>query len=347
MREHPARERAALLLLLAAAALLPFLATALGSPATVPLASRIVIYGIAAASLNLILGHGGLVSFGHAAFYGLGGYTVGILYAHLAPGDPFLGLIPGSNQLAVTLPAALLVGGLGAAAIGALSLRTSGVQFIMITLAFAQMLYFLFASLSAYGGDDGLSVRRPNLLGPLNLRDPATMYWVALGALALWLAFQRRLVRSRFGRVLEGIRQNEARVVASGIRPYPYKLAAFVIAGMGAALAGALMVNAMRFVSPDMLHWTKSGELMVMVILGGIGTLLGPVLGALALVVLETGLTALTENWQVVLGPILVVVVLFSQGGLAALFRRRPASDAPGAAGGRLPRLLSWRRRHG
>jgi branched-chain amino acid transport system permease protein len=312
-------ERLALLLLAALAVALPFLAEAIDSPATITLATRIAIYGIAASSLNLILGHGGMVSFGHAAYYGLGGYVVGILYAHWSSGEPLLGFIPGSNLLLVTVPAALLVGGVAAAAIGALSLRTAGVQFIMITLAFAQMLFFLFVSLKAYGGDDGLIVRRPNQFVGLNLRDPATMYWLALGALAVWLAVQHRIEGSRFGRVLAGVRQSERRLAALGISTYPYKLAAFVIAGMGAALAGALMANAARFVSPDMLHWTKSGEFMVMVILGGMGTLLGPLAGAAALVGLEYVLAGLTEHWQVILGPILVLVVLFARRGLLSL----------------------------
>ncbi|WP_426954848.1 branched-chain amino acid ABC transporter permease [Muricoccus radiodurans] len=320
----------------------PFVSDALGSPATVGLATRIAIYAVAASSLNLILGQGGLVSFGHAAYYGLGAYTAGILYAHWSSGDPFLGFIPGSNEMLVVLPAALLVGGVGAAVIGALSLRTSGVQFIMITLAFAQMLFFLFVSLKAYGGDDGLPLRRGLTLPGLNLRDPATVYWLALGVLAAWLFLMDRIARSRFGRVLAGVRQGERRMAAIGVNTYPYKLAAFVIAGMGAALAGVLMANTVRFVSPDMMHWTKSGELMVMVILGGLGTLAGPVLGAAALVTLEYVLSGLTEHWQFVLGPILVVIVLFARGGLMGALRRlgprraveaMPAGELPPAAG--------------
>ncbi|WP_114377776.1 branched-chain amino acid ABC transporter permease [Elioraea thermophila] len=317
------RDRLLLPLLLAVAVAVPWVAEAFGTPATVGLATRIAIYAIAAASLNLVLGFGGLVSFGHAAYFGLGGYTVGILWEHFRLGEPFLGIIPGSADLLVTFPSALLVGGLAAAAIGALSLRTSGVQFIMITLAFAQMVYFLFVSLAVYGGDDGLMIRRTNAFLGLNLRDPATMYWLSLGVLVVWLWLLGRIVRSRFGRVVEGVRQSERRMAAIGISTYPYKLAAFTISGMGCAAAGALWANYARFVSPDMMHWTKSGELMIMVILGGMGTLLGPVLGSAALVGLEYLLSGLTEHWQFVLGPILVLIVLFARKGLISLLPAR------------------------
>lgn len=301
---------------------LPALAKAAGQPAAIPLATRVLIYAMAAASLNLALGYGGLVSFGHAAFFGLGGYAVGILYRHFVDDTLFLGLIPGTNELLITLPAAMLVGGLFALVIGALSLRTSGVQFIMITLAFAQMLFFLFVGLEAYGGDDGLIVRRRNVLGALDMRDDATFYFVCLAAAVVLFALIARAVRSPFGLALAGIRQNERRAAAIGLQPYRYRLAAFVLSGMGTALAGALMANLMRFVSPDMLHWTKSGELMIMVILGGVGTVFGPLLGAGLLVLLESVLTAVTEHWQIVLGAILLVVVLLTKGGLHGLLDR-------------------------
>ncbi|WP_458094917.1 branched-chain amino acid ABC transporter permease [Roseomonas sp. WA12] len=322
-------ERLWAVIILALAALVPILAPMLGSPATVSLATRIAIYAIAASSLNLLLGGAGLISFGHAAYFGLGGYAVGILYAHHVSGELFLGLIPGSNDLLVTMPAAILAGGIGAAIIGALSLRTAGVQFIMITLAFAQMLFFLFVSLKTYGGDDGLAIRRVAPVLGMNLRDPATLFWICLGCLAVWLFIMDRIARSRFGRILAGIRQGERRMAAIGVRTYPYKLAGFVIAGMGAAMAGALMVNLLRFVSPDMMHWTKSGELMVMVILGGLGTLLGPVAGAAALVALEYTLSGMTEHWQFFLGPILLLVVLFARGGLLGGLRRLSARRTP------------------
>jgi branched-chain amino acid transport system permease protein len=308
--------------------LLPSVARALGDPALITLATRIIIYAIAAASLNLILGYGGLVSFGHAAYFGVGGYVVGILYFHFASGEAFLGIIPGTNQFLVTAAGAMVVSGLVALVLGALSLRTSGLQFIMITLAFAQMLFFLFVSLKVYGGDDGLIVRRRNLLFNLNMADDTTFYFVCLTIAGLYFAIFWRLVRSRFGLVLGGIRQNERRLAAIGISTYQYKLVAFVIAGIGAGLAGALMANFAKFVSPDMLHWSRSGELMIMVILGGGGTLFGPALGAALLVGLETVLTGWTEHWQFILGPILVLVALFTRSGVLSLFRNRSTPDA-------------------
>ena len=313
------RWRSGLLVLFALAALaaLPFIASSTGNAAMITLATRIIILAIAAASLNLILGYGGLVSFGHAAYYGVGAYVVGILYAHLR--EPFLGFIPGTEQLLLTLPLAILVSGLAALVLGALSLRTSGVQFIMITLAFAQMLFFLFVSLKTYGGDDGLTVRRRNALPFLNTRDDTTFYLICLTIAVLYFGFLARIVRSRFGFVLGGIRQSERRMAAIGVPTYRYKLAAFVISGMGCGLAGALMANYMRFVSPDMMHWTQSGEFMIMVILGGVGTLLGPAIGAAVLIILETFLAAWTEHWQVILGPLLVLIVLFGLGGIERL----------------------------
>lgn len=301
---------------------LPPVADAMGQPALTSMAARILIYGIAAASLNIVLGYGGMVSFGHAAFFGIGGYVVGILYAHHASGDPLFGIIPGTNQLLITLPAAILVSGLAALIIGALSLRTSGVQFIMITLAFAQMLFFLFVSLKTYGGDDGLIIRRANEVPWLNMHDKQTVYYVCLAVAVVFFALLWRFVNSRFANVLNGLRQSERRMAAIGLPAYRYKLAAFVISGMGAGLAGALMANFMRFASPDMLHWTKSGELMVMVILGGVGTLFGPLAGAGVFIVLESVLASWTEYWQLGVGIILLFVVLYTQGGVQALAQR-------------------------
>ncbi|MHB2167474.1 branched-chain amino acid ABC transporter permease [Alsobacter sp. R-9] len=315
------RRAVAMLAVLAALVALPFAATVLGDPSLVTLATRMVIFAIAAGSLNLALGYGGMVSFGHAAFLGVGAYTVGILFAHLR--EPLFGFIPGTEQMLVTLPVAMVMAGLAAAVIGALSLRTGGIQFIMITLAFAQMVFFLFVSLKAYGGDDGLIIRRRNALpGGLNMRDDTTFYFVCLVVAVLWYALLARIVRSRFGAVLRGIRQSERRMAAMGIGVYRYQLTAFVLSGMGTGLAGALLANFGRFASPDMLHWTQSGELMIMVILGGVGTLFGPALGAVVLIGLETALASWTEHWQVVLGPVLVLIVLFMRGGLGGLLAR-------------------------
>jgi branched-chain amino acid transport system permease protein len=316
------RQALSALAILAVLAVLPVLAEVAGQSALVPLATRILAYAIAAASLNFILGYGGMVSFGHAAFFGVGGYVVGILFTHHAAGTPFLGLIPGTTQLLVTLPAAMIVSGLFAAAIGALSLRTGGVQFIMITLAFAQMLFFLFVSLRGYGGEDGIIIRRANEFAGLNLRDRVTLYYVVLVIAALFFAGLWRLIHSSFGAVIQGIRQNERRMAALGFAPYRYKLAAFVLSGMGAGLAGALMANILRFASPDMMHWTKSGELIIMVILGGLGTFFGPLFGAAAFLALETFLSGWSEHWPLALGLILLVVVLGTRGGIAALVAR-------------------------
>lgn len=299
----------------------PFATEALGQPALLSLATRIIIYAIAAASLNFILGYGGMISFGHAAFFGVGAYTVGILASH-AGGDPLFGLVPGTTQLLITLPAAVLVSGAFAALIGALSLRTGGVQFIMITLAFAQMLFFFFVSLTPYGGEDGIIIRRSNDLFALNMRNKATLCYVILAIAAVFFATLGRVVNSSFGAVLKGIRQNERRMAALGFTPYRYKLYAIVLAGMGAGLAGALMANFLRFASPDMMHWTKSGEFMIMVILGGVGSFFGPIFGAAAFLTLETFLAGWTEHWQLGMGAILLIVVLWAKGGIAGLIAK-------------------------
>ncbi len=310
------------LLLVVFLAAIPTLTAEFGQASLLALATRILIYGMAAASLNFVLGYGGMVSFGHAAFFGIGAYVVGILATHHSSGEPLFGFIPGTDQMLITLPLAVLVAGFFAAVIGSLSLRTGGVQFIMITLAFAQMLFFLFVSLKAYGGEDGIIIRRSNELPGLNMRDRATFYYVVLAITVLFFFGLRRLTQSSFGAVISGIRQNERRMAALGIPAYRYKLYAFVLSGMGAGLAGALMANFLRFASPDMMHWTKSGELMIMVILGGVGTLFGPFLGAGAFLVLETFLAQWSEHWPLALGLILLLLVLGTRGGLQALIAR-------------------------
>ncbi len=310
------------------ALLLPWAANKIGDPALISLATRIVIYGIAAASLNLILGYGGLISFGHAAYFGVGAYAVGIMYFHFRESEPFLGFIPGSNQFLVTLPVAVATSALFALVLGALSLRTAGLQFIMITLAFAQMVFFLFVSLKYYGGDDGLIVRHRNVLFNLNMADDTTFYFVCVVTAAVYFFLFWRLAGSWFGLLLGGIRQNERRLAAIGIPTYRYKLAAFVIAGAGAGLAGALMANFAKFVSPDLLNWSHSGELMIMVILGGGATLFGPLIGAAILIGLETVLTGWTEHWQVLLGAFLIVIALFTRHGVLSLLRNGSGSNA-------------------
>jgi len=302
-------------LLLAA---VPPIAAAIDQPFLTNTFTRFVIYAIAAVSLDLILGFGGMVSFGHAAWFGLGGYVVAIAAFHAQDGSTLLGWA-GSNDALVTWPLAIAVAALVALPIGALSLRTTGIHFIMITLAFAQMLFYLFVSLKFYGGDDGLAMARRNLLPGIDLRQATTFYYVCLGCLVLWAGLCHRIVNSRFGLVLQGCRQSERRMAALGYPVYRYKLVAFVVAAAGAALAGALWANSARFVSPDMLAWIKSGELMIMVILGGLGTLHGAVLGAAVLLGLEQLLAGYTEHWMLILGPLLVAFVLFARHGLFGL----------------------------
>jgi len=306
MRASP-RTLATAAVLLALAAVPP-LAAAFGQPFYLDLVRRIMIFAIAALSLNLILGYGGMVSFGHAAYLGIGAYAVGILAHH--------GIDNGFLQFAAAIAASAAV----ALIIGAVSIRTSGVYFIMITLAFTQMLFYLGISLEEYGGDDGMRLAaRSQFLGILDLGSPTPFYYFVLAVLAGFLYLVHRLVNSRFGMVIRATKSNEARTRAIGFSPYPYKLAAFVIAGAMCGVAGALLVNQTAYLTPEFMNWTRSGEIMFMVILGGIATLIGPVLGAAALLLLEDLLAAWTVHWQIILGPILVLVVLFTRRGLAGL----------------------------
>ena len=289
-------------------ALVPVVARLLDAPFYLTLVGRIMIFAIAALSLDLILGYGGMVSFGHAVYLGVGVYTVGILSAH--------GVASGFVQWPVAVAASAVI----AAAIGLVSLRTSGVYFIMITLAFAQMLYFFGVSLKAYGGDDGMTIaERSRFAGLLDLENGTVFYYVILLLLVAfhWLAW--RLVHSRFGMVVRGCRSNERRMRAIGYPTFRYRLAAFVIAGTMCGVAGVLLANFTKYASPAFMHWTRSGEIMVMVILGGMGTVFGPALGALAFLLLEEVLSGYTEHWAVFLGPILVVIVLFAKRGLFGL----------------------------
>ena len=303
----------------------PAVAVGFGLEWTLDIAARILIYALAASALNLVLGYGGLVSFGHAAFFGAGAYVVAILAYHdflLGPIALFGLEIPGTGNAWIAFPLAVLVAGLLALAIGALCLRTSGLYFIMITLAFAQMIYYLFISLPDYGGEDGLSLFARSELWPLDLGDDLSFYYLCLGLLFLALAGKAAVVRSRFGWALMGIRDNERRMTALGLPPYRYKLVAFALSGAVTGLAGALIANLTEFVSPAFLSWPLSGEFLIIVILGGMGRLYGPLLGATAFLLLEFWLKEWTEHWQLALGPILVLIVLYARGGLARAFRR-------------------------
>jgi branched-chain amino acid transport system permease protein len=294
-----------LVLLLAA---VPTLAQLAGQPYYIDLIRRVMVFAVAAASLNLILGYGGLVSFGHAAYLGVGGYSVGIL--------AFYGIHNGWLQWSV----AILASGLVALVIGAISVRTRGIYFIMITLAFTQMLYYLGVSVEEYGGDDGMRLKvKSQFSGLVDLNDPVAFYYVVFALLMAVLYLVHRIVNSRFGLVLRATQSNEARSRAVGYSPYPYQLAAFVISGALCGLAGALLANHTSYITPAFMEWTRSGEIMFMVILGGMGTAPGPALGAFALLIVEDLLAGWTQHWQVILGPLLVLSVLFFKRGLAGL----------------------------
>lgn len=298
-------------LLLAAGIALPFVAQALGQEFYIGVARRILIFALAATSLNLILGFGGMVSLGHAAFFGIGAYALGIL------------MVEGVANAWIAWPLAIGVAAAAALVIGAVSLRTRGVYFIMITLAFAQMVYYLAVGLRTYGGEDGLNLPAKSILPGLDLTDDTTFYFVVLGCFALTMLLLNRLTASRFGRALVGIRENEQRMEALGFATYQIRLIGFVIAGALAGLAGVLFANHNSFVSPTVLHWTQSATLVIMVLLGGIGYRYGGLLGAAALLLLEEVLSQYTEYWHLVLGVILLGVVFGAPRGLAGLLNRR------------------------
>ena len=303
-------------LLVAILVALPLVAWLSGQHFVVTVLTRAVILAIAAVSLNLILGYGGMISFGHAVYLGVGGYAVGILAQHgLSNGFLHFGLaMAGSAGLAL--------------AVGALSLRTRGVYFIMITLALAQLVYYIGVGLEAYGGDDGLTLAmRSDVFGLLAIRHKATrtlvLCYIALACLGGAVYLLHRLINARFGMVLQGTKSNDMRMQALGFPTYRYRLVAFVIAGALCGLAGALEANRAEFVSPAMMHWTRSGDLIVMVVLGGMGTLCGPVYGALAFLVLEELLSQLTEHWPVLFGVLLILIVLYARGGIDSLLGKR------------------------
>nr|WP_258176229.1 branched-chain amino acid ABC transporter permease [Halomonas ventosae] len=295
--------------------LAPVAAHLLGEIYYINLASRIALVAMAAVGLNLAIGFGGMVSFGHAAYFGLGGYVSGISAYHAFDGSLVMGL-PGSDDMLVIWLSAVLLCGLLALVIGAISLRTTGVYFIMITLAFAQMAYYFATSWPDYGGEDGLPIYLRNTLPGLDTNHALSFFLVCFTGLVLSLAFTSRLMRSRFGAALTMARLNETRLATAGISPFPIRLVAFVISAMITGLAGALYAELNGFVSPSMLSWHLSGELMVIVILGGVGRLYGPLAGAILFVMMETLLGGLTEYWQFFLGLVLLGVVLFARQGV-------------------------------
>ena len=301
-------------------------AHAVDEPFLITLTTRAVIFAIAGIGLNFALGFGGLVSFGHAAFFGLGGYVMGVLASHAQSYTPLMTwpfVIEGSNAMPLVWLLAIVFSALLALAIGALSRRTSGVYFIMITLAFAQMLYYFTISWAAYGGEDGLSIYVRNGFPGLNTMDPVQFFGLCFALLLIVLFLVHRAARSAFGLALGAARQNEDRVQAVGQTPQRLYLVAFVISGAITGLAGALFADLNRFVSPTMFSWQTSGEIMVFVILGGVGRIFGPVAGAVLFILLEHLLGGLSDYWHIYLGAILLGVVLFARGGLYGLIAGR------------------------
>jgi branched-chain amino acid transport system permease protein len=298
--------------MLAILALLPVYTTLTGDSFVMTLFTRVLILAIGAVSLNLIMGYGGMVSFGHAAYLGIGGYAVGIL-AKEGIGSGF-----------VQWPVAIAVSALYALVVGALSLRTRGVYFIMITLAFAQMIYYVAIGLERYGGDDGLTIyQRSRFGGFIDLNNKTAFYYLCFVLLMASIYLVSRLVNSRFGLVIRGTRSNERRMRAIGFPIFRYKLVCFVIAGALCGLAGALLANHTSFISPALMHWTRSGDLIVMVVLGGSGSLFGPLIGTVAFLLLEEALSRVTEYPDLILGPVLLLVAIYLHGGIEGLLEWR------------------------
>ena len=303
--------------LLIGLALVPTIANVIDEPFYVTLFSRTVILALAAVSLNLVLGYGGMVSFGHAVYLGLGAYTVGMGF--------YLSFEAGHEWAAngwLHLIGAAVVSGFFALLIGLVSLRTKGVYFIMITLAFAQMMYFVFVGMETLGGDDGVSLYQLSDFGSLmDLNDDVTLYYLSYGLLVASLYLVHRIVRSRFGMVMRGAKSNDTRMQAIGFPTYRYRLAGFVISGMICGIAGFLLANQTEFVSPSDMHWTRSGDLIVMVVLGGMGTLFGPLVGSVFFLIVEEVLSGYFAFWKMIFGPILIIIILFAKGGIMGMLQ--------------------------
>ena len=323
------RERHLNILVLALLAAVPLWAYVSDEPFTITLSTKVAILALAGVGLNFALGLGGLVSLGHAMFFGIGGYAMGILASHAQSYTPIYDgffVLEGTKSMVVIWLVAVLAGAIAALVIGALSLRTTGVYFIMITLAFGQMFYYFTISWPAYGGEDGLSIYMRNGFPGLNTLDPIQFFALCYGVLLVVLYLFWRLERAPFGLVLKASRQNPLRVTTVGLGVYRIQLIAFVMSGAVTALAGALFADLNRFVSPSMFSWQTSGEIMIFVILGGIARLCGPVIGAAVFILLEQILGDLSQFWHIYLGVLLLVVVLFAKGGLTGLITRRGAS---------------------
>lgn len=293
---------------LAFLALFPIYTVLSGNMFVLTLLTRVLILAIAAVSLNLIMGYGGMVSFGHAAYLGIGGYAVGIL-AKEGIGSGF-----------VQWPVAVAASALYALIVGLLSLRTRGLYFIMITLAFAQMIYYVAMGLDRYGGDDGLTIyKRSQFGGLIDLNNKMLFYYLCFVLLLASIYLVARIIHSRFGLVIRGARSNERRMRAIGFPTFRYRLVCFVIAGGLCGFAGALLANHTDFISPALMHWTRSGDLIVMVVLGGLGSLFGPLIGAITFLLLEEGLSRVTAYPNLILGPVLLLVAIYVHGGINGL----------------------------
>lgn len=325
------RERYINIIILAGLVLIPLYAWVADEPFTITLATRAVIFALAGVGLNLALGQGGLVSFGHAAYFGMGGYAMGILASHAQNYDPIMEvpfLIEGTNSMPVIWVVAIIMSALLALIIGSLSLRTSGVYFIMVTLAFGQMFYYFTISWPAYGGEDGLSIYVRNQFPGMNTLDPIQFFIICFVILLAVLWLVDRINKSPFGLALNGAHQQEERALTVGINVYRVRLVAFVISGAITGLAGALFADLNRFVSPTMFSWQISGEIMIFIILGGVARLFGPVAGAALYIVLEHFLGGLSEYWFIYLGAILLFVVLFAKGGIIGGLSKKETARA-------------------
>ena len=291
---------------------MPFVAPVIGQEFYTDVLARTMIFAIAAISLNLIMGFGGMISFGHAVYMGIGAYAVAILASH------------GIESAYIQWPVGIIASGLFALLFGAICLRTRGVYFIMITLAFAQMVYFLSISIEKYGSDDGLNIDARSNFGVsfFDLSDDLTMYYTSFVLMMGCLYLTYRIVNSRFGMVIRGSMSNDDRMKSIGYPTYGYKLTAFVIAGMMAGLSGILSANFEDFVSPDMMFWPRSGEMIFMVVLGGMGTIFGPLGGTMIYLILSEILSNITASWHLIFGPFLILVVLFARGGVEGILKK-------------------------
>jgi len=322
--------------LIALLAVVPPIALMVDDPFLIKIFTRVIVFSIAAVALNFILGFGDLVSLLQAGFVGVGGYTVAILAYHDFNAEPLLSwplTLDGTTNLLIALPLAALAAAIVAVLTGLVSLRTSGAYFIMITLAFNQMLYYFFVALQKYGGEDGLQILSDIHLAGFDVSKRVPFYYLCLGALALTLLFFDRLVASRFGIVIRALAQNERRVVALGIPPLRYKLLAFVITGTLGGIAGGLLAASQQFISPADMAWARSGEIVVMAVLGGLATVWGPVVGAAVFLVLELVLSSFTISWQLPFGILIIVMITFLRGGLADLWALAVQRKRPGAQG--------------